>query len=1192
MGHTIAIDLGTTFCSVAVPEQRVERGFRISSRVPGCSVILDRFGRSRIPALLVTGASGLLIGSAAARAAEAGSAIRFAKRCLGQGCSFDPGPEDSFSPGQAVAHLFQHLKLTAEERLGGAVTSAVLAVPAHFSLTEIQLISQAASEAGLNVTQIVSEPVATALAYSAAYHAGDNEPLRLLVCNVGGGSFEASILETRGEAISVLATDGDPRLGGCDFDEALAHWIAAQLCSQDYDLNLDRDDEKDQRVLRALMVYAERVKITLSSRDCYELFEPSTGITDHSGQSVEIDLEITRADFESLISRQIERMLELTSGVFERVSSAVHPLDLSQILLTGGSSRTPLLVQRLEEEFGLTPVAFEPDLAVVLGTALVARRVASEGERPRGSNMLPRAISVGLADGLLVIAPEGTLLPHRAEIQIKTADSTRPIRLPLVDGAQAIGEIVVEGIPPALPVGSNLDLHLMIREDFGIEAHAVLEGAEVPSSIEIGAREVSAPNQADSPWHLEPPREVFQEIAAEIEQLLEFAIRDDSERAAFRRQLQAICSEAERAYDAQNVIGCMASFDALARFRAHIEEIARKTPAGESAPENPPPSELLQILAEGLHRLEQQAQTEGRFTEFEREFEVASDLLKAIDPNAPQSLREIEAWVHTQFTPLRDGVLAQEPPGFLGGESRRSGLDSGWAHRKVADVPTHDLDQARAAIDRGEHAKASGPRDSDETQREWLATANRAAEAGDWNTAISYATRLMRDPGCGDRDDIARQVLAPLLANRGVLQANQAVEALNNGISDPKQLQSLIEGLRAAERDLSDAARLEPQHEDLQQQVIVIRQILDRCEVEQLKAEARQAVERDDWDSAVDVLNRWLRAAPESEKPSIQQNLVRCLINRAGSRLRFVGPLTAGAMPSEVLGAIELAVNDLNEALRLDPSNKDATRYLKDLRRALAVESPSTSGVKPGKASSWIGRMFGKGRNRPTSQPAASVTETQKVTEPFPTERRGAPEVPGTVDNVHFSVTAPPLVLPGAMFILTVWAYLERQRAQVIERAREELGGGEIYIQSKGPVPVPKGAVLTVRVNVEGLSVDDGEDTILWTGEIGEAGFPVRVPQDAVHGAKHGLATIHIDGMQIAKIHFAIQVGATTATSGDLLRGAPSHCFCVVRQRGPGQSSCTRSGTQEGRRGRVYGHRQPSGGRAVGAGAVERDSCA
>jgi hypothetical protein len=144
--------------------------------------------------------------------------------------------------------------------------------------------------------------------------------------------------------------------------------------------------------------------------------------------------------------------------------------------------------------------------------------------------------------------------------------------------------------------------------------------------------------------------------------------------------------------------------------------------------------------------------------------------------------------------------------------------------------------------------------------------------------------------------------------------------------------------------------------------------------------------------------------------------------------------------------------------------------------------------------------------------------------------RKGSQVMPvGVTDDVHFTVTAPSPVRPGNQFILNIWAHLERQRAEVIRRVREAFGGGEVRIQSKGPVQVPRGTILSVRLRLEGFVVEEPDDLILWAGDIGSATFAVMVPADASEGTRAGVATIHMDGLQIARIYFAIQVGRQAA---------------------------------------------------------------
>jgi len=152
------------------------------------------------------------------------------------------------------------------------------------------------------------------------------------------------------------------------------------------------------------------------------------------------------------------------------------------------------------------------------------------------------------------------------------------------------------------------------------------------------------------------------------------------------------------------------------------------------------------------------------------------------------------------------------------------------------------------------------------------------------------------------------------------------------------------------------------------------------------------------------------------------------------------------------------------------------------------------------------------------------------------TPRRGERVVPGRVDRVHFTITSPPTVLPGAVFVIGVWAHLERQRKQVIERALEaaRAATGEILVTSKGPVGVARGTVLSVRLDVDGLTIPYAEDEILWEGEIGNATFSVRVPDEVPEGPKPGVATIFADGLQIARVCFLIHVGKALAEVTDV----------------------------------------------------------
>lgn len=157
-------------------------------------------------------------------------------------------------------------------------------------------------------------------------------------------------------------------------------------------------------------------------------------------------------------------------------------------------------------------------------------------------------------------------------------------------------------------------------------------------------------------------------------------------------------------------------------------------------------------------------------------------------------------------------------------------------------------------------------------------------------------------------------------------------------------------------------------------------------------------------------------------------------------------------------------------------------------------------------------------------------------------EIRGSLPLPSTMmDNVHFSVSSPPTVVAGASFLVEVWAHLAMQRSAVLRRVRASAGSGDVLLHSRGPVKVARGTVLTVQMAVEGLLLDDAQDTIFWEGEIGNAQFRAHVPEDALSGSRQGMARVYIDGLQIARIYFAIEIGDTLTAPDELSARVERH---------------------------------------------------
>ena len=285
--------------------------------------------------------------------------------------------------------------------------------------------------------------------------------------------------------------------------------------------------------------------------------------------------------------------------------------------------------------------------------------------------------------------------------------------------------------------------------------------------------------------------------------------------------------------------------------------------------------------------------------------------------------------------------------------------------------------------------------------------------------------------------------------------------------------------------------------------------------------------------------------------------------------------------PKTLKAAFELAKQakrDIDEAARIDPQSEQIQRNLRGLNQLLAQlvnyagYSGNTGSTEPqsrDEGISWLKRVMQKLRptHKQSQAPNNNIGTQQAKNEGIKPEKhietplekasakghkdlaelllntkskvdakdRGTPEVPGgRIDDVHFSVTSPRCVLPGCSFMLDVWAHLKRQRQAVIKQAREAIAGGEIVIQSKGPIQVARGTVLSVLLKINGMSVNDPQDTIYWKGEIGNARFPVTVPDDAKEGSRAGLATIYLDGVQIAKIHFSLMVGKEASAENDV----------------------------------------------------------
>jgi molecular chaperone DnaK (HSP70) len=385
MTKDIGIDLGTTFSVVAV-DGRAE----LATDYPGgagiyvaecdVTVIPSPIGEATFPSVVMQdpdNPSALLFGSEALQRAEEGFApVMFSKRKIGT-------REALLMQSRAVtAHevareLLRYMKSCAEAALGAQVTRAVVTHPAYFDRGAVEETRQAAVEAGFDMSlpqQMLMEPVAAALSFT---RADQRDPLRILTFDMGGGTLDVTYLERRAGVIDMRAFDGDPLLGGYNFDRELVHWIRGQLERRGRRIELDEKSAVDRGRLMRLLRLAERVKIDLANARTDQVpveVRARDVLVDTEGRPVQINERISREQFVALIQHHIDHAVGCCTRVLEKAK--MNADEIHEILLVGGSSYGPWVREALMRAFpGREPRLFNPDLCVGAGAAIHARMV-------------------------------------------------------------------------------------------------------------------------------------------------------------------------------------------------------------------------------------------------------------------------------------------------------------------------------------------------------------------------------------------------------------------------------------------------------------------------------------------------------------------------------------------------------------------------------------------------------------------------------------------------------------------------------------------------------------------------------------------------------------------------------------------------------------------------------------------------
>ncbi|NOV31777.1 Hsp70 family protein [Methylomonas sp. ZR1] len=449
----IGIDLGTTNSEVAI----VENG--------KVTVIADS-GTKILPSFVGLDDNGEILVGASARnqyLIYPERTVKSIKRLMGQDTRVTMAGQ-AYTPQEISAIILKRLKSIAEAYVGRPIAKAVITVPAYFSDAQRQATREAGEIAGLQVVRMINEPTAAALVYGA----GQLEAKRMLVYDLGGGTFDVSAVSVQSGVVEVLASHGDNHLGGDDFDQLIVDRILAHI-RQQFGLEVEPHGKAMARIVRA----AEQAKLQLSDEP-YAMIEEEY-LLERQGTPLHLTLELARSEYEDLIADHINATLDATHIALK--GAKLIASDIDEIILVGGSTRMPCIRERLFDEFGFEPHGeVDPDLCVAMGAAMQAAMINGEDIGTVLVDVTPYTFgtcAVGNLDGMpypyqyIPIVHKNSVLPVRKSEAFETfTDNQREVNVRIFQGEDPdalnnveIGEFLVEGLLD-VPAGNIITLTL------------------------------------------------------------------------------------------------------------------------------------------------------------------------------------------------------------------------------------------------------------------------------------------------------------------------------------------------------------------------------------------------------------------------------------------------------------------------------------------------------------------------------------------------------------------------------------------------------------------------------------------------------------------------------------------------------------------------------------------------------------